>query len=160
MPKKINGFTNFVVWSNGVVKNTKTGKTIVPRVIRNYNYVDLNEGSLRKNLRLGRMVAQHFVPNPLNKPEVNHLDGNRFNDDASNLEWVTTSENQRHKIGLQKKNGTYKPPRGRMTIARHNVERVFKLRKEGYLHKEIAKKLGMGQSTVTHILLGTRRKNQ
>lgn len=43
------------------------------------------------------MVAQAFIPNPKNKSEVNHIDGNKQNNDVSNLEWVTRSENNWHK---------------------------------------------------------------
>lgn len=51
-----------------------------------------------------RLVAQTFIPNPENKREVNHKDGNKQNNHVSNLEWVTRSENQKlaYKLGLQK----------------------------------------------------------
>jgi hypothetical protein len=46
--------------------------------------------------RLHRIVAEHFIPNPAKKPEVNHIDGDKHNNNINNLEWVTHLENIRH----------------------------------------------------------------
>lgn len=60
-----------------------------------------------KFIRTHRIVASTFCENYFNKPEVNHIDGNKLNNSADNLEWVTSSENQLHayKTGLQKVSG-------------------------------------------------------
>lgn len=62
---------------------------------------------LRVNIKkyaLHRLVALTFIENPENKPFVNHIDGNKLNNKAENLEWLTCSENNlhAHKIGLNK----------------------------------------------------------
>lgn len=62
--------------------------------------VDLSNRKSRyliyRGYKIHRLVAEHFIPNPFNKPEVNHKDGKKHNNKACNLEWVTTSENRRH----------------------------------------------------------------
>ena len=59
---------------------------------------------------LHRIIAEAFIPNPENKPQVNHKDSNRGNCQISNLEWVTASENILHGY----KHGNIKPPRHRL----------------------------------------------
>lgn len=63
---------------------------------RGYFFVCAKENGRRKNLTIHRLVAEAFIPNPENKPEVNHIDGNPHNNHVSNLEWVTSSENRKH----------------------------------------------------------------
>lgn len=60
----------------------------------------------RKMARVHRLVAEAFIPNPENKPEVNHIDSDRANPALENLEWVTASENRKHGV-LQ---GNVMPP--------------------------------------------------
>lgn len=65
-----------------------------------------------KRLYIHRLVAQAFLPNPENKPEIDHIDTNRTNNSISNLRWVTRSENNRNPISLEKykigRTGTFK----------------------------------------------------
>lgn len=55
-----------------------------------------------KHYSIHRLVAETFIPNPQNKPEVNHKDGNKENNCVNNLEWVTRSENQIHSYRILK----------------------------------------------------------
>lgn len=61
-----------------------------------YENVILFKNSKRKGHSVHRLVAQAFISNTDNKPEVNHIDENKTNNQASNLEWVTAKENMNH----------------------------------------------------------------
>lgn len=61
-----------------------------------YFTVTLYKNNQEVKLYIHRLVALAFIPNPHNKPEVNHIDGDKTNNHASNLEWVTSSENSYH----------------------------------------------------------------
>lgn len=63
-----------------------------------YMQVNLYKENKSYTFYVHRLVAQAFIPNPLNLPEVNHKDGNRVNNNVSNLEWVTRLENIDHAI--------------------------------------------------------------
>lgn len=67
---------------------------------REYPYVEfghkVNGRTVRKRYFVHRLVAELFLPNPSNLPQVNHIDGNKNNSHLSNLEWVSAGENQTH----------------------------------------------------------------
>jgi hypothetical protein len=117
--KPVTGFEGVYLISNtGLVKsveravrNTKKSIRIVkeqlmsahPTGTVDYLYTRLNKNGKCKIAAVHRLVAEAFVPNPDNKPMVNHIDGNKLNNHFSNLEWVTCSENHKHafNIGLR-----------------------------------------------------------
>ena len=72
--------------------------------VMNYQCVSLRKNNKAKMFKIHRLVAQTFIPNPSNLPQVNHKDGNKLNNKLNNLEWCTASENIKHafKTGLKK----------------------------------------------------------
>ena len=96
--KKIIGYPNYKVDIFGRVFSIKNNIYLSPQVnhITGYLCVTILNKKGRMKFLVHRLVAQAFIPNPGNKPCVNHLDGNKSNNDISNLEWVTYSENIAH----------------------------------------------------------------
>ena len=64
-----------------------------------YLRVTLSKKQKSKHYRVHRLVAQAFIPNPENKPQINHKDNNRKNNNVNNLEWCTALYNNRYKLG-------------------------------------------------------------
>ena len=93
----------YLVSNFGRVKNAKTGYVRNFKLYKGNNYYHMNiiiDGKT-KTIKIHRAVAQNFVPNPDLLPEVNHKDGNKLNNYADNLEWVTNKENQIHAVIYQ-----------------------------------------------------------
>lgn len=77
----------------------KKGKMLNPILNKKgYYKVSLSKNQKEKRFFIHRLVAIHFIENPLSKEQVNHKDGNKKNNRADNLEWCTNLENQRHAI--------------------------------------------------------------
>lgn len=89
---------DYQVSNLGKVRSFKCGKVTLLKShdFGGYLCVELKNGDTEKNFKIHRLVAQAFVPNPDNKPFVNHIDGNKQNNCAENLEWVTHAENCQH----------------------------------------------------------------
>jgi len=93
-------------------------------------------------LQVHRIVAEAFIPNPNNYPVVNHIDGNKLNNHVSNLEWTTSSLNQKHAYdtGLKKK--------------KINLEQkleIIELRKQGLTYYKIAEKYNVSYQLIHYI---------
>lgn len=92
--KPINNYESFYLISNlGRIKSLKKN-IVLKNLTHNHGYLSISLKS--KCFLIHRLVGIHFIPNPENKPCVNHKDGNKQNNYVENLEWVTYSENEKH----------------------------------------------------------------
>lgn len=73
---------------------------LTPHYKNGYLSVLLKLDGVQKRMFVHRMVAEHFIPNPYNKPEVNHKKGDKNDNRVSQLEWATPLENTRHSIDI------------------------------------------------------------
>lgn len=91
-------FSHYEVFSDGRVRNIKTGKFRKTHVQNSgYEMIELWEDAyIKKHYLMHQLVAQCFIPNPHSCKYVNHIDNNRLNNDYRNLEWVTTRSNLYH----------------------------------------------------------------
>ena len=105
-----------------------------------YNRVGLSKDKKRTQFSIHRLVAEAFILNPKNKPEVNHIDENKNNNCVNNLEWVTSLENKNHSLS----------------------KKVFQYDEKGNFIKEWnsaneASRNGFTQSAITNCCNGIRR---
>jgi hypothetical protein len=89
----------YLISNYGNVYSYKSEKYLKVQMDKDkYPYVDLWNNGERKHKRVHILVAKAFILNPENKPQVNHMDGNKFNFRSDNLEWMTEEENIEHAV--------------------------------------------------------------
>ena len=134
MWKKIKDYPSYEI---DIFGNIKRGKRILKskKATNGYTNICLCKNGKPKMFRLHRLLAQTFIPNPDNKPQINHIDGKKNNNDLSNLEWVTASENMLHAIYVTKNKVSPRSMAGKFGAA-HNRSRPFFIE---YANGEIVK---------------------
>lgn len=165
--KDVIGFEGYYQVSNtGMVKSlarfyfTKTGKAIQikEKVLKGhkdtkgYLQVELRNGKGRNIKMIHRLVAEAFVSNSDGKEQVNHKDGNKENNSADNLEWVTCQENIRHawRNGLNRARYGEEHPNHKVDMAAvKDIRDNYSPNKDGFRAKDFAKKYGISS---THVL--------
>lgn len=122
--KVISGFPNYVVSNSGEIFSLKRNKTLKPyKTSKGYLQVRLEGG---KAFHVHRLVAEAFIPNPDNLPQVNHINEDKTDNRVENLEWCNQSQNMQHGTGSERRSNTLK---GRKTP--WNSKPVLQLTLEG-----------------------------
>lgn len=144
----------YEVSSLGNVRSLNFNKTGVSKILkpisntRGYTSVCLCLNNEKSIFRINRLVAEAFIPNPENKPQVNHKDENKTNNKVENLEWSTPKENANH--------GTRS-----LRIAKKQSKKVIQMDMHGnYLKTHVSatslKSFGYSQGTISMVCRGER----
>lgn len=138
----------YQISSYGRVKSFYKKERILKPSIQHFKYksknykrekIELSKNNIRKSFKIHRLVAQTFIPNPDNKPQVNHIDGNPLNNNVNNLEWCTNQENIIH---------SYKYLRTK----KYNEKEIIDEYKNNINPSVICKKHNISRSTYSYIL--------
>ena len=92
---RIDDFPNYVIHPNGVILRIRKNKTKELKPFKQHGYmkVGLYKNGKSKRFRFHRLLALHFIPNPENKPYIDHINGIKHDNRLENLRWVTHQEN-------------------------------------------------------------------
>lgn len=154
---KIPFLDKYYINKAGEVFSLKSGLKIKPKLDK-YKYYHLKLSG--KFYTVHRLVALTFLENPNNLPQVNHIDGNKQNNNLSNLEWCTIKENNKHKsiMGLSKTKKFLETFQGennhKAKLTNAQVMEIKKLLNEGIYQKEIAKRFNVCIATIANIKKG------
>lgn len=123
-------------------------KMLNPKDRNGYSHVALWKENECYTFKVHRLVAQAFIPNPKNKPFVNHLNGKKKDNRSENLEWCTQQENNAH----ARRTGLSYDVRGEEVglskLTEKDVIKIRKLRNKGMMYKDIAPMFGINTSCV------------
>lgn len=160
--KNIEGFENYDVSNYGNIRGlpitTRFGTAIKKYPLRfvkkwsdkkGYLYVTLKSNGLKKNLLVHRLVCLAFIENKHKKPQVNHINGIKSDNNINNLEWCTAKENLKHAVdnGLNLNYGIHN------YNSRLSLEEVYFIRSSNLNQRELALKFNMAQSSISKIIL-------
>ena len=151
---------DYIVSSDGHIYSTKNvGRGEYHKEIRQRKnsdgYMDITVGpnSFRTTRKVHRLVAEAFIPNPDNLPEVDHIDDIRDNNDVSNLQWISRSDNVAkipHERNSKSKSGE---GNSRARLAQHDVQTIrHKYENDNVRISDLAKEYGVGYSTIWNIV--------
>jgi len=127
------GYPGYKINSNGDIWSNKLKRRLDPPTDKDgYQRIGLWKNQVQRKYRVHRLVALNFIPNPENKPTVNHIDGDILNNNVSNLEWATVAEQNHHKIntlGHKTPKGIHSKP---ITLVRDGIDYSFSTTREAY----------------------------
>lgn len=140
-------FYGYYINEEGNVYSDKTKKILKHKINKKgYHTVLLRNYTNKSNTQIvHRLVANVFILNPYNMPQVNHKDFDKNNNCASNLEWCTNEYNTKHKLK------SYTSGKRKNPTAKLNEEKVREIRASDLSHKELAIIYGVNRTTIRNV---------
>lgn len=150
--KDLKGYEGlYDITTYGEIFSKRNGKKLKKTSVHNgYYRVNLTKEKKHKMHFVHRLVAETFIPNPENKPFINHIDGNPRNNRVSNLEWCTTKENSEHAV----KNSLY-PSGMDASSGKFTNEQILFIREcysAGYSQRKLARIFSVSHFTIKLIV--------
>jgi len=149
--------TKYYITKTGEVWSKKFGKLrkLNPVVTkRGYHMVNICSDGISKSMGVHRLVGECYIPNPYNKPEINHIDGDKTNNHYTNLEWCTRKENIHHRDNVMGKHSMGEQ-NGRSKLTEDDVKWI----RENYVYRSsefgttaLGRKFGVSHGQIHQII--------
>lgn len=156
---KIEGYKNYKITDQGEVINANSDHTM-KKQINNCGYyrVELSRLGKQKKYFVHRLVAAAYIPNKDNLPQVNHLNGDKLDNRASNLEWCTASQNHKHSYKYLNRPVTklFDTNNGATKIKKEDIPWLIE-RKKTTTYRALALELGVHPKYLSPLLRGLVR---
>lgn len=155
--ESVNGYEGLYEVSNlgrvRSLKRTTTHGVVLKQMMRyGYMHVCLSKEGKPSTKRVHRLVAEAFIANPMGKPVVNHIDGDKANNAVSNLEWATNSENELHSYRVLGKKPSRpwkgKPRKFARKLSHADAAAVVVSKRPS---RELAAEYGVSKTTINNI---------
>lgn len=154
---EIKEWEGYYISNQGKVRRKEKMLALCPnKSRRNYVYVFHRDHKMRpRAFSVHRLVARYFIPNPENKPHVNHIDNNTQNNHYSNLEWCTPKENTTHMMKQNRQSKLCGSQCKQAKFTEQQVKEILSLRGR-MTYVKIAKKYNTNYSNIAHMMRGSR----
>ena len=149
--KPIDGYNNYFISNDGDILNLHTGRIMKANVNRDgYALITLYKNSTPKTYQVHRLVAKAFIKDDAERTQVNHINGNKLNNNLTNLEYVTRSENLQHAYdtGLKKKGVEHHNAK----LSDADIKFIRDNYKANYTGKQLAKMFNVSKATISKVV--------
>lgn len=156
MYKDVVGYEEyFTISEDGKVFSKRTNKELKQTKLKT-GYMSFatkigGRNGINKCFRVHILVAEAFISNPLNLPQVNHIDGNKENNHFSNLEWISPSDNLKHAYSLGLIQALKGPNNSQAKFTSNDVEEI-RLLAPLHSYRKIGRMYGVSHNTISNIL--------